>query len=93
MSVMQFLPDLKKFLSEKGAIYTVRHYKYLTTEVYVEDVGLCKRTFLRRILNKEQLVNYVAWSGFDSLEQWWRAIQRFIPTGGDMWIFKVVVEK
>jgi len=91
--MMQFLPDLKRFLSEKGAIYTVRHYKYVNTEVYVEDVGLCKRTFLRRILTKDQLINYVEWSGFDSLEQWWRTIQRFIPMGGDMWIFKVEVKK
>lgn len=90
---MQFLPKLRNFLSESGSIYTVRRYKYLTTEVYVGGVGRCKRTLIRRISDVDELSDYVAQSGFDSVDEWWKMINRFIPTGGDMYLFKVVVKR
>ncbi len=90
---MQFLPSLRDFLNRNGAIYTVRHYRYRVTEVYVEGVGRCKRTLIRYISDKGQLSNYVAQSGFDSVDEWWTVIRRFIPMGTEMWLFKVVVKK
>ena len=93
MSDMQFIPTLRLFLSEKGSIYTVRRFRYQLTEVDVEGVGRCKRTLIRYISSKEQLSDYVVQSGFNSVEQWWKAIQTFIPAGGDMWLFKVVVKR
>lgn len=97
MSDMQFMPKLRDFLNQNGAIYTVRRFKYVITEVHVEGVGRCKRTLIRYVSDyepyTEQLSNYVKQSGFDSVDEWWVAIRRFIPTGTDMWLFKVVVKR
>lgn len=93
MSEMQFMPRLRDFLKQNGAIYTVRRYRYMTTEVDVEGVGRCKRRLIRRISSSSQLSNYVTQSGFASAEHWWIAIRKFIPTGSDMWLFRVVVKK
>lgn len=93
MSDMQFMPQLKRFLFENGAIYTVRRFRYVTTEVYVEGIGRCKRTLIRYISSKDQLVNYVERSGFGSVEEWWTVVRKFIPVGTDMWLFKVVVKR
>ena len=90
---MQFLSKLRDFLNENGSIYTVRRYKYRITEVYVESVGRCKRTLIRYVSNKEELSDYVEQSGFSTVEEWWKTIRAFVPMGGDMWLFKVVVKK
>ena len=94
---MQFLPKLRDFLYRKGGIYTVRRYRYSTTEVYVEGVGRCKRRLIRYISSlqpyREQLSSYVEQSGFASVDEWWVAIHKFIKVGEDMWLYKVVVKK
>ena len=91
---MRFLPKLLDFLNQHGTIYTVRRYKYLTTEVYVEGVGRCKLSLIRCVSNRDELAYYVVGSGFDSVDEWWAAIRKFIPMrGADMWLFKVVVKK
>ena len=93
MSDMQFMPKLRDFLNQNGAIYTVRRFRCHLTRADVEGVGRCKRTLIRYISSKDQLVNYVKQSGFDSVDEWWAVIRRFIPIGTDMWLFKVVVKR
>jgi len=93
MGDMSFLPTLKAFLKEHGAIYTVRHYNYRTRQCDVEGVGCCDRKLIRRVNSPIDLDPYVPLSGFSSREDWWSAIRRFVGPGEDMFVFKVVIKK
>jgi hypothetical protein len=93
MSDMSFLLPLATFLKEKGEIYTVRHYNYRTRTCDVEGVGRCGRRLIARIYTWEQLLPYVPLSGFSTVADWWRQINKFIQPGEDKFLFKVVVKK
>ena len=76
MKVMQFLPKLRLFLKENGAIYTVRRYEMKEEIVKVETVGECRRIPLG-VVHKEDLEPYASMSGFHNLADWWEMINRF----------------
>ena len=73
MKSMNFLPQLRLFLLEKGAIYTVRKYKMKDELVEVIGVGVCHRIPLG-LVHQEELEPYVSNSGFKSLAAWWNMI-------------------
>jgi len=77
--IMSFIPELKAFLKRSGVIYTVRKYKMADAHVEVEGVGRCHRIPLGEVNSKEDLVSYVAFSGFNTLDDWWTKIEWFIP--------------
>lgn len=86
MQNMQFLPELRKFLKEKGIIYTVRGYDMSYKEVQVEGVGTCIRKPLGLA---EDLSKYVELSGFKTVEEWRKKINMFIPRGKKAWLYEV----
>lgn len=92
MTEMQFLPKLKEFLAENGHIYTVRKYKMVEKDVWVDGVGLCHRIPLGRVLSSEALIDYFVGSGFDTVEDWWKKIKSFVPSG-ELYLYKVEVKE
>ena len=93
MSDMFFIPTLKAFLKEKGEIYTVRRFKYVTHECDVEGVGRCDRHFIKRVNIQDDLACYIDASGFALQSQWWKTVRHFIKPGEDMFLFRVVVKR
>ena len=79
MGVMSFLPELKRFLLEHGEIYTVRRYRMAEACVEIDGVGKCRRVPLGKVSDMSQLEQFVAASGFDTVEAWWTKILSFIP--------------
>jgi len=89
---MSFLPELKAFLKENGLIYTVRKYKMVDAYVQVEGVGECHRIPIGEVKSKEDLVPYVEWSGFLTVDAWWKKIKGFIPNEEDTkYLYRVLV--
>ena len=87
---MKFLPELREFLCEHRTIYTVRGYDMKPAWVAVEGVGVCRRTPLGRIYNREELGPYVGLSGFLSLGDWCDKINEFCY--GGKWLYRVEVK-
>jgi hypothetical protein len=89
---MSFLPELKAFLKENGLIYTVRKYRMVDAHVEVEGVGQCHRVPIKEISSKEDLLLDVKFSGFPTVEDWWKKIREFIPRVGDpKYLYRVSV--
>jgi len=93
MSRMSFLPGLKFYLKGMGIIYTVRKYQMSEAIVEVEDLGKCKRIPVGVVGGKQDLIPYVKYSGFNSLEDWWNKIKFFIPGNDTMYLYRVEVIK
>lgn len=91
---MQFLPELKSFLSEYGEIYTVRKFDMQTRSVMVDDVGVCLRTRIGgEIKLMRDLKPYVALSGFQSVDDWWAMIKRFVHIGDRKFLYHVRLQQ
>jgi len=86
---MAFMDSLKDFIKTNGSVYTVRKYNMPAATIEIEEVGICYRTRLGEIKSKEELLPYVDQSGFESLDEWWSKIKRFIPTNGPYFLYKV----
>lgn len=80
---MMLMPELGQFLIKNGFIYTVRKYKMIEKEVDVDGVGLCLRRPRGQIFDKKELEWCAKYSGFDSLDDWWKKIRQFIPNKRD----------
>ena len=90
---MSFLPALQAFLKEHSEIYTVRHFNYRTRSCDVEGVGRCDRRLIMRVNSPADLDPYVLLSGFQTRQDWWSMIRRFVSPGDDMFLFKVVIKR
>ena len=91
---MAFHFKLRKFLKNNGFIYTVRKYRMLEANVWVEDVGLCHRIPFGIITSISDLEPYVRDSGFERDEDWWKRIREFIPSSLDtMYLYRVEVNE
>lgn len=71
MAHMTFFPFLKDYLKKEGTIYTVRPYRSNTEFVFVPDLGVCKRRFVKEIHTVEDLDPFFRQSGFELLGDWW----------------------
>lgn len=91
MRSMQFIPELARYLRQHGCIYTVRAYRYGTSEAYISGVGPCSRELVVQLDESELplLEDYVTESGFDSLVAWVGKIRYFIPSGIPMYLYRV----
>ncbi len=92
MNKMRFdVKCVKECLIKNRIVYTVRSwegYKELS-KVEVDGVGLCTKKRLMRVGKKEDLIEYLSLSGFDSLNEWWAKIRSFGACDG--WLFEVRV--
>jgi len=85
---------VKDCLNNKGVVFTVRKWRaYSENEVvWVDGVGRCLKQRMRKIEGKDDLKNIVKLSGFESVEDWWKAIERFGATNGWLYMVKVLKE-
>lgn len=90
MAQMMFIPKLKQFLRLHNTIYTVRRYDYLPGPVYVSDLGLCSRVFVKRVEHALDLEEYVPYSGFNDRWSWWSMVMR-LAKDGPYYLYKVEV--
>jgi len=93
MSVMQFIPELTRYLKCQRVIYTVRKYYYTSSIAYVSSVGSCRRTYLVELdeASLDNLRPYVYCSGFPDLESWLSMIRKFIPSSEPKYLYRVEV--
>ncbi len=91
MPTMQFFPELKDFLREKGLIYTVRRFKMVRANVLILKVGGCLRDPIKQVYRIEDVAEYAEVSGFPTAEDWWKKLQSIIPRGAPMYLYKVSV--
>lgn len=96
MKKMRFLPELAQFLKENDYIYTVRKYRYLLTDPYIEvdGVGRCQRARIGQICCKKDLESHVDKSGFKTADDWWKKIKE-LNKGyvGSYYMYEVTVEE
>ena len=100
---MEFkVPCVKNFLKENGKVYTVRSFLMEDKEVFVEGIGLCKRTRIEsntsindKPIGKADL--YLYWKDcgfkgdnkFDVVNKWWQTIEKFCK-GKPKYLYLVV---
>ena len=75
---MQFnCVNVKLYLQRVGEVFTVRGYDMKDKLVYVDDVGLCKRTQIKEVRRITDLADYISRSGFLTAFSWWLVIGRY----------------
>lgn len=90
MPTMSFMPQLKEFLLRNGYIYTVRKYRMVEAVVEISEVGRCNRIPVLENISKEDLLPYVEFSGFPTLEDWWAKVRYFTPDKSlPLYLYKV----
>lgn len=93
---MQFnVSCVKNCLVENKEVFTVRKYKSygLVSAVKVEDIGMCRKEFIKIITDKKELLDYVKLSGFESLDDWFNKIRMFISENETMYLYRVIINK
>lgn len=94
MPTMSFIPQLKEFLLRDKIIYTVRKYKMVKAVVDIEGVGRCNRLPVLEDLSKEDLLPYLRFSGFPTLDQWWAKVRYFTPEESiPLYLYRIEVIK
>jgi len=93
MKKMEFrLKNVRDCLLKHGKVYTVRSYYAWNggEEVLVEvdGVGLALRKYVKEVTKKEDLLLFVALSGFENVDDWWKAIE-FWCAGKRKWLYFV----
>lgn len=89
MNKMEFkVSRVRECLLRHGRVYTVRAYDMGAAYVWVDGVGRCFRRQVAEVRNEGDLVKYVRYSGFDSVEEWWKVLKGFV---GDRrcWLYYV----
>jgi hypothetical protein len=91
-SKMQFkIPCVFNFLKKNGFVFSVRGYDMKDRCINVEKIGKCWRKKIDRIYKKQDLINFVVFSGFSKMEEiflwkediskelneWWQTIEKF----------------
>ena len=69
--------NVKSYLQRFGQVFTVRGYDMKDKLVYVDDVGLCKRTKIKEVKRITELSDFVSKSGFLRVFTWWLQINTF----------------
>ena len=78
MKEMKFdVSEVRRELVVKGRVVTVRRWKMKDGYVYVRGVGVCKRRLIGEVGEKRDLERVVRFSGFSSVDEWWKWIVRF----------------
>jgi len=91
MKKMEFrLKCVRGSLLRDGRVYTVRGYDMWSEYVEVDGVGRCFRKHVIEITCKEDLLKFLRWSGFGSVDEWWAAIESFCA-GKRKWLYYVFI--
>jgi len=93
MGKMSFFVDcVRDCLIDNGVVFSVRSYDLANADVQVEGVGICRRMRGFEVLDKQDLRKYVKLSGFNNIDDWWIAIEKFCA-GKRKWMYLVKVKK
>lgn len=84
---------VRNYLIKHKVVFTVRRGGRYSGEVYVKDIGICYKKYVRKINDIHDIKRYVKWSGFDSVEDWWSKIKMFNACAGYLYRVNVVNEK
>jgi len=91
MNKMEFrVRCVRGCLLRHGRVYTARGYDMAAAYVWVDGVGRCFRRQVAEVSCKEDLQAFVRWSGFSSVDEWWRVIQGFCA-GRRVWLYYVFI--
>lgn len=79
-STMRFIPQLTEFLRSNDVIYTLREYKYITSQCFVPGVGECRRTLVGELsqVSEADLQTTVVQSGFPDAAAWLKMLRTFV---------------
>ena len=96
MGKMEFAVGcVRECLRREGRVFTVRSYCLegrFYRFVHVDGIGLCWRELVREITCKEDLSQFIQFSGFTTVDEWWNKIVGFC--GDDRkWLYKIFVYK
>ena len=78
-------------LRRQGRVFTVRSYCLegsFYRVVYVDGIGLCWRELVGEVKCKEDLLSFLQFSGFNSVDEWWEKIVSFCGNR-EKWLYKV----
>jgi len=96
MANMAFwLPQVRQCLLRHGRVFTVRSYLVegrFGRIVQAEGVGACWRELVCEVRCKDDLLGYLEFSGFTTVEQWWDQVLRFCGSK-PKWLYKVTIYK
>jgi len=84
---------VRECLVRERRVFTVRSYLlegWHFRLVQVPGVGKCWRELVGEIRSKDDLAEYLPFSGFTSVDDWWRKIVGFCG-GRRKWLYKVTV--
>jgi hypothetical protein len=91
MKKMEFkVRCVRECLLREGRVYTVRGYNMLSEYVEVDGVGRCFRKNVIEVECKDDLLGYLRWSGFSTVDDWWKAIESFCADRRK-WLYHVSV--
>ena len=86
---MEFnIKKVREYLSTNGTVYTVRSYDTKGKKAIFKNKEFIK---VKEIKEKEELKEYVNFSGFTSVDKWWEEIKKFIwKENQRKWLYKVI---
>ena len=86
-------PRVRQFLKEKGKVYTVRKFGDYNPTVLVEGIGTSKTKQVMQVNKWNDLKDFVAESGFETLDEWIEAIKSFGCEEGKSYLYEVRIEQ
>jgi len=84
---------VRQLLKEKGKVYTVRKFADYDLIVFVKDIGVCKTERVIRVNRWDELKDFVAESGFETLGEWIEAIEGFGCKEGKSYLYEVCIKQ
>ena len=93
MKKMEFkVRCVRECLLREGRVFSVRRYYTYDDNVYVDDVGWCYRKIVKEVVSKDDLLRFVTWSGFATVDDWWKAILSF-TSDERKWLYYVIAKR
>jgi hypothetical protein len=91
MKKMEFkVRCVRECLLREGRAFTVRGYNMRSEYVEVDRVGRCFRKNVVEVMSKEDLLKFLTWSGFTTVDEWWKATE-FFCAGRRKWLYYVFI--
>jgi hypothetical protein len=81
---------VKEMLDNCGVVFTVRSYCLEDCDVFVDDIGICKRSFIGEVKYVKDLEVCACLSGFDDVRSWVEVIRKMYK-GKRKYLYEVEV--
>jgi hypothetical protein len=91
MKKMRFdIECVKEMLVNCGVVFTVRSYCLDDCDVFVDDIGICKRSLIGEVKYVKDLEVCACLSGFDDVRSWVEVIRKMYK-GKRKYLYEVEV--